>query len=361
MLTSGSIGWFATICISCLVFGHSGLFLVGAIFILIAGLITPTVGTATVGGGPHGDIRPTDLDWFPVKIDVDGGSRLAKTYHALMNLFKPGTYLIITRFMLRVIKWFLGIEGNEFNYWKVFKRLGVFYLIAIPYPAAFLAPVSYKQADPTIQLGIAGLIFILANVLGDLISSRITLGNFTNVLKQFDEINQAKVEDHWQQGFKFELALYLTTLRDLAASLAVLCFVLIVSNVMFGIQVGLYSFGTDAETLKMMWYRATHFYELANELFWLRGPDGIPEPGKGVPGMFIYGVTTFLPTLLMLATALIWTLTIPLRVVLQVPRSKLFRIVAGELSVIAICIAISATFDLSITNLYSFLTTMWAT
>ena len=146
MITTGNLGWFATICLSCLAFGHSGLFLVGAIFILIAGLITPTVGMAAAGSGSQSQLRPADLAWFPIKIDVDGGSRLAKTYQALMNLFKPGTYLIVTRFMLRVIKWCLGIEGDEFNYWKIFKRLGVFYLIAIPYPAAFLARIIHQAA-----------------------------------------------------------------------------------------------------------------------------------------------------------------------------------------------------------------------
>ena len=103
MITTGNLGWFATICLSCLAFGHSGLFLVGAIFILIAGLIMPTVGMAASGSGSQRQLTPADLAWFPIKIDVDGGSRLAKTYLALMNLFKPGTYLIVTRFMLRVI------------------------------------------------------------------------------------------------------------------------------------------------------------------------------------------------------------------------------------------------------------------
>ena len=164
--------------------------------------------------------------------------------------------------------------------------------------------------------------------------------------------------EHFQEGFKFELALYLTTLRDLAASILVLCGVLVVSNVMFGLQVGLYSFSADTETLQMMWHRATHFYELAHELFWFRGPDGVPEPGKGVPGMFIYGITTFLPTFIMLLSAVLWTLTIPLRLVLQLPKSKLYRIVAGELSVLAICVVISVIFDLSILNLYSFFITI---
>ncbi|MCG8603888.1 hypothetical protein MJD09_02685, partial [bacterium] len=357
MLNNEYVAWGVGICVSCLAFANSWLWLIGAFLILVAGLITPTVGGENPNTGKQAR-PPADLSWFPINIDAGDGSVSAKAYRALMNLFKPGTYLLVTRFVLKIIKWFLAIKGNEFNYWRVFKRLLIFYLIAIPYPAAFLAPVGYKQAEPNLQLMTAGLVFILANVLGDLVSSRITIWHYNNAIERFSALEKVGIENHFKEGTKLEFYLYLTTLRDLLAAVVVLCCVLSISNVMYGIQVGLYSFGTDAHTLGMMWHRATQFWELANQLYWFRGPDGIPEPGKGVPGMFIYGITTFLPTLLMLISALVWTFTIPMRVVLQLPESKLYRIVAGELSVIAVCIAVTGTFNLQIQNIYSFFITI---
>jgi hypothetical protein len=132
----------------------------------------------------------------------------------------------------------------------------------------------------------------------------------------------------------------------------------VISNVMFGIQVGLYSFSLDSETLKLALHRAVHFYELADELYWFRSPNGIPEPGKGVAGMFIYGTTTFLPTLVILASTIVWTLTIPLRVVLQLPKSKPYRIIMGELSAFIVCTIISALLDIRIQSIYSFFITI---
>lgn len=353
MINNDYVAWGISICVSCFAFANSWLWLIGALLILIAGLITPTVNAENLKNEKTAQL-PADLSWYPINIDAGDGTIPAKAYRALMNLFKPGTYLKITKLVLSFIKRLLAIEGDEFNYWRIFKRLLIFYLIAIPYPAAFLAPVGYKQAEPNLQLMAAGMVFILANVLGDLISSKITIWNFGRVIDRFSSLERINIEDHFRQGFRLELSFYLTTIRDLLAAIVVLCCVLSISNVMYGVQVGFYSFGADAKTLGLMWHRATHFWELSNQLYWFRGPDGIPEPGKGIPGMFIYGITTFIPTILMLCFALVWTLTIPLRIVLQLPESKLYRIVAGELSVVAICIAVTGVFDLRIQNIYNF-------
>ena len=354
-MAMGHFGWFFGICFSCLAFGHSGLFLVGGILILVAGLVTPMAGTA-IAGAEHHMYSPFGFRWFPMKVNIGKGSILANTYVAFINLFRPGTYFLLVSFFLRIIKFLINARGEKFNYWSAFKRISVFYLIAVPYPAAFLAPVGYKQADPNLQLMIGGMLFMLVNILGDLLSSRITVSNFSNVLKLFRDADQVDIDQHFFQGVKFELAIYLTTLRDLAAALFVLCLVLILSNVLFGIQVGLYTFSTDLSTLGMMWDRAVHFYDIAHELYWFRGPNGMPPQGVGVPGMFIYGTTTFLPTLIMLFFSILWTLTLPLRIILQMPRSKLFRIITAELSVFAICVTLSMVFDFRIQTIYSFLT-----
>jgi hypothetical protein len=230
MLYNEHAKWFLGICISCFAFGNGGLWLMAAILILLTGLFTPSVGAMLTSGGTTTDIPP-DISWFPIKIDIGDGSILSKFYRVIMNLFKPGTYLIITSIMLGIVKWFIGVKGDCFKYWPVFKRLSVFYLIAIPYPAAFLAPVGYKQAQPNLQLMAAGLIFIFANVIGDLISSRITIGNFTATLKRFREIRNVDIEEHFYEGIKFEFALYITVLRDLIFALIVLCGVLVISAI----------------------------------------------------------------------------------------------------------------------------------
>jgi len=236
----------------------------------------------------------------------------------------------------------------------------VFYFLIIPLPAAFLAPIGYAQAQPDIHLLTAVVLLIFVNAIGDLISTRITIRIFENILSICRKRPPVEKNGRLKQGALFELKIYFTTILDMIAVIAVLCCVLVLSSVLFGVQIGAYRFSFEFETLASMWDRATRFPELFSELYWFRDFGETVDPIGGIPGMLIFGATTFIPTIIILGCSLIWSLTIPLRVVLQLPKSKVSRIFSAELSVFAVCLIVSGIFSVNVPGVYSFLTTMWA-
>ncbi len=357
------VSTFGSICLNCLTFGTSGFYLLYATIVLLTGLLTPSLAQGASVGASGGQNREMVLGDIG-RITVPGfgeGSIVSKFYVALMNFFNPLTYLIITEYFLKSIRWVLGLGETGFDYWRVFKRLIVFYFLVIPLPAAFLPPIGYPQAPPDAHLLTAIVLLIFVNAVGDLISARITIRNFERVASMCRNQPPAEQKQHLKQGALFELKIYLTTVVDMIAAIAVLCVVLMFSSVLFGVQIGVYTFSLELDTLVSMWGRAVRFPELASEMYWFRQYGDPSKLDWGIPGMLIYGASTFIPTIFMLCSALFWSATIPLRIVLQLPKSKIYRILSAELSVFVICLIVSIVFSVSIPGFYSFLTTIWTT
>lgn len=352
------VSTFGSMCIDCLTFGTSGFYLLYATVVLLAGLVPPGWAPDPSGTQNRG-LLPGDIGRFHSP-NSGGVSIVARCYVGSMEFFSPQTFLNIVEYCIKFIRWVLGLGETGFDYWSVFKRLVVFYFLIIPLPAAFLAPVGYAQAQPDIHLLTAVVLLIFVNAIGDLISTRITIRNFEKILLICRDKPTVEEDGRLKQGVFFELKIYLITIVDMSAALAVLFVVLVLSSILFGIQIGAYRFGFEFETLASMWDRAIRFPELFSEMYWFRDYGESAEPEEGIPGMLIYGASTFVPTIIMLGCSLIWSATIPLRIALQLPKSRMSRIFSAELSVFAVCLIVSGIFSVNVPGVYSFLTTIWA-
>lgn len=351
---------FGKMCLNCLTFGTGGFYLAYGLLILITGLTMPAQLSAINQQSSGKDVPELRLpDIGVLKLNrLSQGSIISNIYIFLINILRPVTFLKLSEFFLNSIEFILGIKDKEFNYWTVFKKFFLFYFILIPLPAAFMAPVGYVQAQPDLHLMVALVLLIFVNAIGDTISTRITTKNFRKIIDLCKDQSEAQDVKKLSQGMKFEAKLYFTAIKDLFLALIVLCVVLSLSSILFGIQISSYKFSLDGQTLSKMFERAVMFPELLKENYWFReiNPNETTSD-KGIPGMFLFAVSTFIPTIIMLLVSLFWTLTIPLRLLLQLPKSKLVRIVTAEASVIGLCVFVSVLFGLTIPGLYSFLAT----
>lgn len=351
-----------TVCLNCLTFGTGGLYLLYGILILLMGLAMPKeifapeieTSSETIPSLKFGDIGSFRLP------EIRHGSIVSRIYAAIINFFRPITFLGISAALLRVITSVLGIKENRFDYWIVFTEFLIFYFLIIPLPAAFLPPVGYPQAPPDAHLMVAVVLLIFVNAIGDVFSTRITIKNFKKIIEFCQGIQPANLDKTLKQGVLFELTLYAIALFDMIAALLILCIVLAFSSVLFGVQIGAYKLSIDSSTISMMLDRAIRFPELMTELSWFRSDADALRTGHGIPGMFIFATSTFIPTILMLASSVVWSLTIPLRILLQLPKSRLYRIITAEGSVFIICVFISGVFNFTVPGAYNFLTTIWA-
>lgn len=351
-----------TVCLNCLTFGTGGLYLLYGILILLTGLAMPKGILAPEKETSPGAVPPLkigDIGLFRLP-DMKQGSVVSNIYATIINFFRPITFLGLSAALLRVITYVLGIKENRFDYWAVFKKFLIFYFLIIPLPAAFLPPVGYSQAPPDAHLILAVVLLIFLNAIGDVFSTRITIRNFRKIIEFCQGIRPAGPEKALQQGVLFEFRLYATALFDMVAALLILCIVLVFSSVLFGVQIGAYKFSIDSITISMMLDRGIRFPELMTELYWFRSDPDAPITGYGIPGMFIFAASTFVPTILMLVSSVIWSLTLPLRILLQLPKSRIYRIITAEGSVLLICVFISGLFNFTLPSAYNFLRTIWA-
>lgn len=143
-------------------------------------------------------------------------------------------------------------------------------------------------------------------------------------------------------GLSDEVTYYLTVLLGALCSLGVLVAVLIFSSILYGIQIGQMDFGFTEDFLLSAWDRARRFPELATTMYWFRNQPG-PFGSAGVPGLFIYGLTTFLPILIFGCLAAFWLLLIPFRIAVDLPptTSPVLRVISVEAAVFLLCLVTS--------------------
>jgi hypothetical protein len=217
------------------------------------------------------------------------------------------------------------------------RYLNVYYL-AIVLPAAFMPPVSHSQRPPDFQLLTAVVLMICVNALGDVVSVRI-------FLKIFTRFDPSKYE-HWKQkqtepwaGLQDEICYYFAVIFGGLCCLTVLIVVLMCSSVLYGVQIGQMDFGLTQSFFHNAWDRIVRFPELATTLFWFRGQPG-PFGLAGVPGMFLYGLTTFLPMIILTCLALFWLFLIPFRIAVNLPPTTppLVRVISAQAAVLGMCI-----------------------
>jgi hypothetical protein len=240
-----------------------------------------------------------------------------------------------------------------------FKRYLVLYLLVIPLPAAFMAPVAYVQRKPDFQLMAAVLLLILVNALGDTLSVRVTLHNFEGLKFEKTSIDDTAVDNFWA-SVRNEALYYFAVARGTMYSLTVLVGVLACSSILYGVQIGQLDFALSHAFLVGAWERILQFPGLAFEMYWFRDQPG-PFGLTGIPGLFLYGLTTFIPIIILLSLAFAWLALLPFRIAVNLPASRTLRLISSEFSVVILCVAGSYIFKINIWTFYSFLMHTWTT
>ena len=218
------------------------------------------------------------------------------------------------------------------SFWRY---LNVYYL-AVVLPAAFMPPVLDPQRSPDFHLLAAVVLLICVNALGDVISVRIILSIFEKF--EPDEYAKLKDDDPWS-SLRKEVTYYFAIIRGGLYCVTVLVGVLICSSILYGVQVGQMDFGLSAEFFRAAWDRTLRFPELASTPYWFRGQPG-PFGLAGIPGLFLYGLTTFLPIIILFFLAVIWLFLIPFRIAVNLPQTTppVLRVISAEAAVFAMCL-----------------------
>lgn len=282
------------------------------------------------------------------------GDRLTQVLDDFLEFFRPHKLRSIVTIFLQAIEWIYGIRGNNWDYLRSFKTALVFYFILIPLPAAFLPPVGGVQIAPSPELLVATIILILANALGDMFSVNCSSKIIRSALRIDREhgSNLSKRTGHFG-----EVRFYCTLLLDLLIATLILILVLMASSIMYGVQIGEFGLDTDLHTIGQMWNAALNFDRLFSAFYWFANdPEGfLGQPG--IPGMVAFSITTYLPTLLLGCSAIIWLLVLPIRILLSSRLSKLSSLVASQVCVMTICVCITVTRSIDLRAVYSFVTT----
>jgi hypothetical protein len=248
-------------------------------------------------------------------------------------------FLRIVHFTLWLIRGMFLVSDNPSAIRSFWRYLNVYYLIVV-LPAAFMPPVSDAQRAPDGDLLAALILMICVNALGDLISIRIIL----KIFNRFDPSRYIALHsDKFWDGLKDEAAYYLAVVRGGAYCALVLIGVLMLSSILYAVQVGQIDFGLSADFFRAAWDRALRFPEIASKLYWFRGQPG-PFGWAGIPGLFLYGLSTFLPIIILSLLALFWLLLIPFRVAVNLPTtSPVLRVISAETAVFVLCLTTSLT------------------
>jgi hypothetical protein len=254
---------------------------------------------------------------------------------ALDHLASFAFFLRIVRSAVQFIRTVFLMRDNPTPLRSFWRYLNVYYL-AVVLPAAFMPPVLAPQRSPDFNLLAAVVLLICVNALGDVISVRIIL----SIFKKFepDEYAKLKGDDPWS-SLRKEATYYFAIIRGGLYCLAVLVCVLIFSSILYGVQIGQMDFGLSEDFFRAALDRALRFPELASTPYWFRGQPG-PFGLAGIPGLFLYGLTTFLPIIILFFLALIWLFLIPFRIAVNLPQTTppVLRVISAESAVFAMCL-----------------------
>lgn len=334
---------FWDICINCIWFNGSILFLLYGLFVLFLAFILPDDYEKLTSDEDNpvppmiiGDIGTIDL--LRVKPSLP-----ARLLFLMTNALKIESFLKIINGWIHLIKIVLGINNGRYNSFYVLRSIVIFYFIIIPLPSAFMTPANYIHAKPDSHLLVALILLIFTNAIGDLVSTKFTIHFFSKTVEKCKTAisTSNKRETLVDQIITAEIPIYMTALRDLVIALAVLFAVLACSSILFGVQIGEYKFSFDPHTIAMMFDRAIRFPELYTEPYCFKGDVECMQTGKGFAGMFYFAVTTFLPTLAVISTLLLWLLAVPVRIVLYFPKKKFYRIMLAETCIISACLIVT--------------------
>lgn len=258
-----------------------------------------------------------------------------------VNLASFPFFLRIANFGIQVIRGLFLMTDNPTPLRSFWRYVNVYYLVIL-LPAAFMPPVSHAQRTPDFHLLAAVVLLICINAIGDVISVRLTLNMFKKFAShRYDEPN---TDNPWK-GIAQEVRYYLAVIRAGAMCLLVLVFVLMCSSILYGVQIGQMDFGLTADFFRNAWDRVLRFPELAWTLYWFRDRPG-PFGSAGIPGLFIYGLTTFVPIMILSCLATVWLLLIPFRIAVNLPSatSGVVRVISAESAVFAMCLITSFAF-----------------
>jgi hypothetical protein len=328
---------FYNVCKFCL---FDGAYLFYALFVFIVSVLASsprTQSTALAHSNP-GRLPPLPGGELPFPRNPPKISVVADTFAYALDLASFPFFLRITQSALKFIKNLFLMRDNPTAIRSFWRYFNIYYLIIV-LPAAFMPPVSHAQREPDFHLLAAVILLICANPIGDVISVRIIL----NIFNKFNPTmySQMNQDDRWVR-LETEAAYYFAVIRGGFYCLLVLSAVLICSSILYGVQIGQMNFEFTERFIQNAWDRAVRFPELASTMYWFRDQPG-PFGLTGIPGLFLYGLTTFLPIIILSALAVIWLLLIPFRIAVNLPpaTSPVVRVISAESAVFAMCIMTS--------------------
>jgi hypothetical protein len=273
---------------------------------------------------------------FPPHRNPPKSSKAADLFSYAVDLASFDRFRCVMRWTTRVIRTIFLLRDNPRPMRSFLRYLNVYYLVIL-LPAAFMPPVLQPQRSPDFHLLAAVVFLICINAAGDVLSVRLVL----RIFEWAEEFTSTKVVERasWRQ----ELAYYLAIIGGGFSSIAVLVAVLACSSVLYGVQVGEIDFGLSEDFFVKAIDRMGRFYELAWSPYWFRGQPG-PFGWAGIPGLFIYGSTTFFPTIILTLVAVFWLLLLPFRIAVNLPPSTppVLRVISAEAAVFSMCLVVTS-------------------
>jgi hypothetical protein len=345
------MGFFA-ICRSCLLLGGSVFYFFYAAFVFMVSLngnrvLATSPALAGVQPPMPGELGRT----FP----APRPAITTQVATVVLGLADFDSFRRLVAFALQLIRRMFFMNDNP-TFMRSFLRFLNVYAIIVPLPAAFLAPVLHLQRPADYQLMIAVILLIIINALGDVISVRLVLRTFDKLHFEAPTDAATPAQDFWR-NVRNEVYYYLTVLKGAGYSLAVLIVVLALSSVLFGVQIGEYDFSFSTQFLEEAWRRLWQFPHLAVEPYWFRyGPTPFGA-GGGIPGLFLFGIVTFLPIILLGVLAAAWLFMVPFRIAANLPVSPVVRVLASELSIVGLCVVVDSFLQVDVWQLYGLLLT----
>jgi hypothetical protein len=341
---------FYNTCKSCLILNRPGMeiYIAYALFVLISGFlpfyrVVERQEEKFAGKLPIGELpklpRPRRRIQEPVDVILMRG---------ILNLVSFDRFRDIVQNILNAMRTFFLLRDNP-SFLRSFIRFFNLYYVIIVLPAAFMPPVAgQRRADFHLLAAVILLIFI--NALGDAISFRYVLNDFPPTLTKFRSVKTpSKINSRarlWR-SVKVELSYYLTVAKGVTIPLAVLVLILALSSVLYGVQIGQFNFELSIGFLQNAWERMLRFPELVAELYWFVDRPG-PFGWAGIPGLFIYGIISFTPVIVLGLLALFWLLLMPLRIAVNFPGPLWARVILSESAVYVVCLIISSLFKIKL-------------
>lgn len=290
--------------------------------------------------------------------------RLVEKRDEFLNFFKHENLQALASSFVHTLEWVYGIRGNYWDFARSFKAALVFYFVIIPLPAAFMPPVGGIQIAPSAQLMVATVILIFANAIGDMFSVNCSVKIIRKALNiPRNEMSREETYSEQQNlsSTKIELIeelkFYGYLFLDLIVATSFLILVLMISSVMYGVQIGEFGLSSDKATLLLMWDSAWNFDRLFGAFYWFANdPTGfLGQPG--IPGMLVFSLTTFFPTLLIGLSAFIWVMVLPIRILISKEIGRIQALIASQACVFLICLGFSVTTSIDVRAAYALITT----